>query len=419
MPGLRRALIFISWMIFIHGMVAAPVFETREIFPSAPDNKPNYRIPSIIRAPNGDTLAIVEKRNHGIGDVGNTDIVMRCSSDLGKTWSAIRVILDDGPNTSTDITPCVDWDTKRLYVFFLRDKKRFCYIYSDDSGKTWSGMVDIHASVTKPEWETVGLKPGRARDSSVDRETGKTSKAAEWKRNWMQRYGIGPGSAATQLRTGPLKGRLIVPARHNEQVGKSLVGFTHVFYSDDHGKTWRLGASNIIKYGNESRLVELANGDLMINARSAHAPSGPDNHRRLVAISRDGGNTWPVVYKDEGLVSLPCEASILTYRHENSANNGLVLFANPASPFRQEKHPYGRYNVTVRWSRDNGATWSAGRPIYPHTSAYTDITVLSDGSIGMIYERGEKGSVKYWDSLHFVRFNLEWLFAPPHTTWDP
>jgi sialidase-1 len=384
-----------------------------------PDNKPNYRIPSIISAPNGDVLAIVEKRNHGIGDVGNTDIVMRASSDLGKTWSPIRVILDDGPNTCTDITPCIDWDTNRLYVFFLRDKKRFCYIYSDNSGKTWSKIVDIHESVTKPEWETVGLKSGAVVDSSTDRETGKTSKAAEWRRNWVQRYGIGPGSAGIQLKQGKHKGRLIIPARHLEQEGRSHVTYSHVFYSDDHGKTWQIGPHKIIKFGNESRLIELANGDLMINARSAHSPSGPDDHRRLVAVSHDGGDTWPVVYKDEGLVSLRCHASILAYRHPDSPHNGLVLFANPASPYHQEEHPYGRYNVTVRWSRDNGATWSAGRPIYPHTSSYTDLTVLSDGSIGMIYERGKKGSVKYWDSLQFVRFNLEWLLAPPHTAWNP
>ncbi len=405
--------------LFCGAARAAPVFETQELFPPAPGNKPNYRIPSITCAPNGDILAIVEKRNDGIGDIGNTDIAMRASTDFGKTWSAIRTLVDDGENTCSDITTCVDAETKRVFVFFLRDKKRFCYIYSDDSGKTWSDIVDIHASVTKPGWDTVGLKPGQTVRSSTDRETGKTGKAAQWKHNWAQRYGIGPGSGGIQLKTGPRKGRLLIPARHSEQTGKSLTSFTHVFYSDDHGKTWRLGPSQIIKYGNENQLVQLANGDIMMNARSAHAASGPDNFRRLVAVSHDGGDTWPDVYKDEGLVSLSCEASIETYNHGASPENGVLLFANPANAFRQEAHPYGRYNVTVRWSRDNGATWSAGRPVYPHPSSYTDLAVLSDGSIGMIYERGEKGSVKYWDSLHFVRFNLEWLFAPPHTPWKP
>ncbi|MDR0352535.1 MAG: glycoside hydrolase [Opitutaceae bacterium] len=399
---------------------AAPLFETMELFPSAPDNKPNYRIPSIIRAPNNDILAIVERRNHGIGDVGDIDIVMRRSADRGRTWSGIQTLVDDGANTSTDITTCIDWETGRIFVFFLRDKKKYAYVASDDSGKTWTGIVMIHDSVTKPEWDRLGLKPGRDVDSSTDPESDKkASKVVQWKRNWIQRYGVGPGSAGIQLKHGSHKGRLLIPGRHMEQEGKSRPGYTHVFYSDDHGRTWRLGATKIIKYGNENQLVELPDGTIMMNARNVYSRSAPDNARRLVALSRDGGLTWPTVWHDEALVSLPCHAATLLYNHPASPDNGLLLFANPASPFRQKEHPYGRYNMTVRWSRDNGNTWSAGRMIYPHTSSYNDMTVLDDGTIAMIYERGDQGSVKYWDSLHFVRFNLEWLFAPPRAPWNP
>ena len=46
---------------------AEPLFETQRLFALTPNNKPNYRIPGIIQAPNGDILVICEKRNDGIG----------------------------------------------------------------------------------------------------------------------------------------------------------------------------------------------------------------------------------------------------------------------------------------------------------------------------------------------------------------
>jgi hypothetical protein len=44
-----------------------------------------------VQAPNGDLLALAEKRNDGPGDVGDHDIVMVRSTDRGRTWSAEQV----------------------------------------------------------------------------------------------------------------------------------------------------------------------------------------------------------------------------------------------------------------------------------------------------------------------------------------
>jgi len=74
------------------GIVSAaePLFETIQVFPFVENNKPNYRITSILQAPNGDILIIAERRNDGPGDIGNHDIVMKRSSDKSRTWSAER-----------------------------------------------------------------------------------------------------------------------------------------------------------------------------------------------------------------------------------------------------------------------------------------------------------------------------------------
>jgi sialidase-1 len=311
----------------------------------------------------------------------------------------------------------LDRERGRIFLFFLRDKKKFALFTSDDSGQTWSGPTVIHDQVTRPEWERVGLGSDGNVVSKADKESATNSYAARWALNWIQRYGVGPGAGGVQLSRGPKKGRLLVPARHLEEVqGGKHVTYSHVFFSDDHGVSWRLGP-NVARHGNECRLVELPNGDVMLNMRNANPADQPDNSRRLVAISHDGGETWPIVYRDDALVSTTVHASLRLYERETpgAAEAALLLFSNPASPIRQDRHPYGRYNLTVRWSRDYGQTWSAGRVVYPHPSSYSDLAVLNDGTIGLVFERGPKGSTHYWDEIQFVRFNLEWLLAPAHT----
>lgn len=396
---LMRCAVLIALVLGVCGEVQAaePLFETTCVFPPTPNNKPNYRIPAILQAPNGDLLIFAEKRNDGPGDVGNTDIVLKRSSDKGCTWSAEQVVLDDGDRVCADITVGLDRDTKKLWLFFVRDKKQFVCMTSSDSGTTWQGPVSIHEQVTKPGWEkVVSAKPERASPSSK-------SHAAAWARGWHQRYGVGPGNAMIQLRSGPKAGRLIVPARHREDVGKGrLRSFSHCFYSDDHGTTWKLGGT-VGANTSECQLVEMANGDVMLVSRDESADDSPDNLRHRVAISRDGGGTWGEVRRAGELITPRCHGAVERY------DTSRLLFTSPASNLRKETHPYGRTNLTVRVSVNDGAVWSAGRTVWPPPSSYSDIAVLNDGTVGLVYERGASGSTHYWDEIHFCRFNLEWI----------
>ena len=60
----------------------------------------------------------------------------------------------------------------------------------------------------------------------------------------------------------------------------------------------------------------------------------------------------------------------------------------------------GRKNLAVRISYDEGLTWSDGRVIDPGPSAYSSLSILKDGSIGVLYEPGYK-------AVRFARFTLE------------
>ncbi len=113
--------------------------------------------------------------------------------------------------------------------------------------------------------------------------------------------------------------------------------------------------------------------------------------------------TWENLHRLEELITPRCHGCVERYDAKT------LLFSSPASPYHQKEHPYGRYNMTIRLSHDDGEMWTAGKTIWPHPGSYSDLVVLNDGTIGYVYERAEKGSDHYWDELHFARFNLEWL----------
>jgi hypothetical protein len=372
---------------------------------------------------------------------------MRRSTDNGRTWGEIETLFDDGISTCTDITTVVTDagpNSSRIFLFFLKNKKKFAYLYSDNHGATWvtAGVNPnpgyeglpmpfvIHDQVTvndhgaKTGWDYLD---GAASNNAADQPAVPGSQSAEWERAWTQRYGIGPGNAAIQLRHGAHAGRILVSARHRERIGGGIQTWAHVFHSDDGGATWQLApaATRILQNGSESQLVELPDGTVYLNLRNETAADRDnDASFRYVAVSTDGGATWGAPanapgHKDTQLVSTVCHAAVELY--ENPANasdpdNGTVLFANPFSSHREEDHPYGRYRMSMRRSTavapGGAVTWSDAKVIYPHPASYADIAILADGGIGLIYERGDPGTNSYWSELHFARFNLEWLKAP-------
>ena len=120
---MNSARALLSLLCLLGGLTTAgePLFETTPVFPLTPNNKPNYRIPSILQAPNGDLLIIAERRNDGPGDIGDHDIVMKRSRDKGKTWGDEVMIFDDGKNTSTDLTVGIDRNEGKIWKYFLRN----------------------------------------------------------------------------------------------------------------------------------------------------------------------------------------------------------------------------------------------------------------------------------------------------------
>ncbi len=345
------------------------------------DNYNGYRIPSLIVTTAGTLLAFCEGREGG--DSGDIDLLIKRSTDNGTTWSRQQIVWDHGKNTCGNPCPVVDQQSGRIWLFMTwnlgedvesqiirkesKDTRRVFLCFSDDDGLTWSEPVEVT----------------------------ETCKDASW--GW---YATGPG-IGIQLTQGKYSNRLIIPANHSYDDPDGTIADgpfghgAHALISDDYGKTWR--KSQPIRPGcNESQIVELSDGTLMMNMRSYN-----NKGCRAVSKSTDGGETWLKIWHDTTLVESRCQASILRYGDYNG--NNLILFSNPAVKENRKR-------MTVRGSRDNGNSWSEKLVIYKGFAAYSCLTRLPDGQIGLLYEHADNGKPRY-HQIRFVRFPVQLLTA--------
>src|SRR5690349_7570826 len=85
--------------------------DTMSLFVSGTDGYKSYRIPAIVTTNNGTLLAFCEGRRNNAADAGDIDILLKRSTDGGRTWSAQHVIWDDSTNTCGNPCPVVDVTT--------------------------------------------------------------------------------------------------------------------------------------------------------------------------------------------------------------------------------------------------------------------------------------------------------------------
>lgn len=331
-----------------------------------------YRIPALAVTPRGTVLAFCEGRKAGGGDAGDIDLLLRRSTDGGATWSDQQIVWDDGNNTCGNPCPVVDEITGTVWLFSTwnrgddhesriiagesRDTRRIFVMSSPDDGITWTAPREITAAVKQPDW------------------------------TW---YATGPGSGI-QIGNGPHAGRLVIACDHIEADTRHY--YSHVVYSDDHGRSWLLGGSSPNHRVNECEVVELTGGRLLLNMRNYDR----SRMRRQIAFSNDGGETWSDQTFDTTLVEPICQASLQRFSWSESEHGNMILFSNPADTVRA--------NMTVRASLDDCATWSRMLLLHAGPSAYSDLAVLPAGWAGCLYERGERHP---YESIFFALFRPE------------
>jgi sialidase-1 len=339
-----------------------------DVYTAGREGYHTYRIPAVVQTTKGTLLAFCEGRKNHARDWGDIDLLVKRSANSGRTWSKAITVADFGADTIGNPAPVVDRRTGTIWLLLTRNPgdvpeknivpgiaghtRTVWVTHSKDDGRTWATPVDITASVKEPDW------------------------------SW---YATGPVNGI-QLRTG----RLVIPCDHNR--GDATRRYSHVIYSDDAGKTWKLGGSAGPEC-NESTVVELRDGSLMLNMRSYAG-----KNRRAVSISRDAGLTWSEPVWDDALIEPVCQASLIRFGKGNSA---VLLFSNPADT--------KRVNMTVRLSRDEGKTWSSSKTVHAGPSAYSNLVELKGNTAGLLYERGDADR---YERITFARFPLKWLTVP-------
>lgn len=330
--------------------------ELRYIFESGQEGYACFRIPAVVRTNEGHLLAFAEGRKNGCSDTGSIDLVMKRSEDDGQTWGPLQLIWHDEGNTCGNPAPIVEQQSGDILLLATRnlgedheseiiaqsstDTRRVYVLRSADAGRSWSAPQEITTDVKQPDW------------------------------TW---YATGPGSGI-QMRQGPYAGRLMVACDHIEAESKKY--YSHVVYSDDRGKSWQLGGTTPRDQVNESEVVQLQDGRLLLNMRNYDR----SKRTRQLAYSEDGGGSWVDMQHAPDLIEPICQGAMLSW---NTRSNSYVLFSNPAS---REK----RANMTVKVSKDSGESWQILKQVYVGPAAYSDLVALENQKVGLLYEAGQE-----------------------------
>ena len=381
---------------------AEPFLEKQDLFKVGDNPAYNiYHIPGIVVTAKGTVLAWCEarKRTAGVSDWDDIRILLRRSTDDGRSWSApMSIAAVPGPKTKNpialrmknvdpaDVTynnPVLIADRDgTVHMLFCLEYMRVFYQRSTDDGLTFTTPVEITATFdafTKDYgWKVLATGPNHS----------------------------------IQLRNG----RLIVPVWLSTGTGGNAhrPSVTATIFSDDAGKTWQAGNIAVPDTAawinpNETVAIELNDGRVMLNVRNESKA-----HRRLVTTSPDGATGWSTPRFDDALLEPICMGGIVRYRH---GGQNLILFSNPHNLDKEKGQPEpgksrDRKNVSVKISRDEGQTWSVHKSIEPGPSMYSDIAVTRAGTILCFYGRSgdNQGMAAFAGGrLTVARFNLEWL----------
>ena len=292
-------------------------------------------------------------------DEGSAENAYHNKGDLYDDGEYVGNIYLSGQNTGNDSAP--------LQVL------KTCYLwltYSDDNGETWSNPVNISGMV---------------------------------KEDWMKFCGTGPGFGI-EIQNGEHAGRLVFPIYYTNNSGFQS---SACIYSDDGGVTWQRGMSpndarggdygdsenpNFSQQLTESQIIELNSGNLLQFMRNTGG-SG------LVAVSRstDGGATWTAPVNTQA-TEVYCQLSVLHFGTTEDGKDRVIL-SNPGGS--------GRNNGTLRIgvvTEDEDSfsiEWTDSKLFSPGNYAYSCLTDMGDGMIGLLYEKS--------NTIKFTSFNLAYI----------
>lgn len=318
------------------------------VFNAGEDGIDSYRIPSMVTTKSGTLLAFCEARKISSTDKTPTDIVMKRSVDDGRTWSEMQVLIRGEKEAFMDPVALVDYKTGKIFLFASRwpaedhsmQGNTAWLVTSVDDGVSWSYPQNITKKI---------LAKGHLLN------------------------GFGPGSGI-EMQGSKFKNRLILPIRqYNKKRGTNR---NRALYSDNHGKTWKIGKA--ASTGGEFEIAESSLDTLIYTLRSGKG-------QRKKAWSVDGGRSWGEAVVDGDIKTTfdygGCQSSILS-------SNNVLFFTGPAGGERDDNHE-DRQNLKIYRSLDGGKTWKDNLLLFDKAAGYSNISELKSGDIAIIFETAD------------------------------
>lgn len=364
--------------VFAACLISAVSAQETVVFRSGEDGYASYRIPAIIKNKNGDLIAFSEGRVDHAGDYGNVDIVYKISQDQGKTWGKLNVAADYDKLQAGNVAPVIDltdpaYPAGRIFLFYNtgnnhegevrkgKGLREVWYITSTDGAKTWSEPVNITSQTHRPNQPQVNPE-------------------YTFKEDWRT-YANTPGHGF-QFVSGPNKGRIYIAANHSsgDPSAQGKDWSANAFYSDDHGKTFKLSQNVPYPGTNESTAAQIGENEVYMSSRNQQL----NPKQRVISVSNDGGESWQSSAPDPNLPDPINQGSVLSWK---KGKNFVLAHINAAD----EKN---RDNLTLKLSKDKGKTWYFTKLIAKAPegykgaySAYSDIVLMKPKLVGILYEK--------------------------------
>ena len=321
-----------------------------------------WRIPAMVvlhhqkgenASKNGRVVTMADNRFNHNGDLPNhIDVYERHSDDNGATWSTHKMVvgtdadhaLVGGGHGFGDVS-LVECASGKIVAIMVGGPGYFqstpsnpivpTIITSTDGGDTWSAPRTLTDELYKTTY-----KEGAVQGSFA---------------------GSGRGLMLQRQKDEQLNGRIMFAMSHrfaNNNVQE------YIIYSDDEGNTWKFSTQSAYSGGDESKLVELADGTVMISVRQG----GQRGYNK----STDGGVTWGTQAKWADISGCACNADILY------VNDRVLLHSYPNNGSRK--------NLTIKASFDDGKSWSSPYVVCAPGASYSTMDVTKDGDIAIFYE---------------------------------
>ena len=388
----------------------AMVFNVRS-YPFLPrDNGSRvYRIPAMIVAEDGSIVVAADKRYQSHTDIGNgghvIDIVVRRSTDGGKTWSApVTIAKGEGSTASGgDDKRCGFGDPSlvkgkdgKLYCLFAAGnlgywygQKHVCMSTSTDNGVTWSSSesnppVDLYSTGAIQNATGVGAAGGYG----------------------LYDYFVTSGKG---LYTSDGILMYLIPAQTLTASNYTITDGTYwgaaaddyLFYSTDDGATWYFSQTPMIVGGDEAKVIEMNDGSLFGSIRKGGA-------RRF--------NTATYTKNNDGTLSFNYGTQWDNDQlHQDSQNNQDILYY-------QRETTEGKTDVIIHsittgnhtnfklfYSTDQGLNWTEFLNVQTKGTRYVTMDKNpANGSLYLLFEDQSLNSAGgYTDYNHYPLNFLE------------